>query len=203
MDNYFGSTPHHHDTVASHYRAIYFAVIDTVTSTIKDRFDHPDYRVYANLEVTLLNGANGKNFEDTVTILKKNYHNEFDFVQLKIQLESLSCSFKDHSSNDVSLGDVVNHLRLLTQGQRLLLDQIMKLAQYCLVMPASNATSERSFSAMRCIKTYLRNSMTQNRLNHNMCINVHSEKVDSINLKLLLNEFIDTNDRRKQMFTHM
>ena len=138
-----------------------------------------------------------------MTFLEKNYQNEFDFVQLKIQLESLSCSFKDHSSNDVSLGDVVNHLRLLTQGQRLLLDQIMKLAQYCLVMPASNATSERSFSAMRRIKTYLRNSMTQNRLNHTMCINVHSEKVDSIDLKLLLNEFIDTNDRRKQIFAHM
>ena len=206
MDDYFGygsSTPHHHDSAASHYHAIYFAAIDTVTSTIRDRFDQPDYRVYLNLEKTLLNGANGKNFEDTMTFLVKNYQNEFDFVQLKIQLESLSCSFKDHSSNDVSLGDVVNHLRLLTQGQRLLLDQIMKLAQYCLVMPASNATSERSFSAMRRIKTYLRNSMTQNRLNHTMCINVHSEKVDSIDLKFLLNEFIDTNDRRKQIFAHM
>ena len=132
MDDYFGygsSTPHHHDTAASHYLAIYFAAISMVTSTIKDRFDQPDYRVYVNLEETLLNGANGKNFEDTMTFLEKNYQNEIDFVQLKIQLESLSCSFKDHSSNDASLGDVVNHLRFLTQGQRLLLDQIMKLAQ--------------------------------------------------------------------------
>ena len=159
--------------------------------------------MYVNLEETLLNGANGKNFEDAMIFLEKTYQNEFDFVQLKIQLESLSCSFKDHSSNDVSLGDVVNHLRLLTQGQRLLLDQIMKLAQYCLVMPASNATNERSFSAMRHIKTYLRNSIAQNRLNHTMCINVYSKKVDSIDLKLLLNEFIDTNDRRKQIFAHM
>ena len=156
MGDYFGyesSTPHHHDTAASHYHAIYFAAIDTVTSTIKDRFDQPDNRAYVNLEETLLNGAKGKNFEDTMTFLAKNYQNEFDFVRLKIQLESFSCSFKDYSSNDVSLGDVVNHLRLLTQGQRLLLDEIMKLAQYCLVMPASNATSERSFSAMRRIKT--------------------------------------------------
>ena len=294
-------------TILKHLITVqYIAAANTVTSTIKDRFDQPDYRVYVNLEEMLLKGANGKkfedtmtlleknyqnefdfvqlkiqleslscsfkdhssnnvslgdvvnhlrlltqgqrflldqimklaqyflvmsasnatseqsfsamrriktylrnsmtlskNFEDTMTLLEKNYQNEFDFVQLKIQLESLSCSFKDHSSNNVSLGDVVNHLRLLTQGQRFLLDQIMKLAQYFLVMSASNATSEQSFSAMRRIKTYLRNSMTQNRLNHTMCINLHSEKVDSTDLKLLLNEFIDTNDRRKQILAHV
>ena len=52
-DGYFGygsSTPHHRDTATSHYRAIYFAAIDAVTSTIKDRFDQPDYRIYINLE---------------------------------------------------------------------------------------------------------------------------------------------------------
>ena len=70
-------------------------------------------------------------------------------------------------------------------------------------MPASNATSECAFNAMRRIKTYLRSSMSQNRLNHTMCINVHSEKVDSIDLKLLLNEFIDSNGRRKHVFTQM
>ena len=151
MDDYFGyrsSAPHHHNTAASHCHGIYFAAIDTVTETIKDRFDHPDYRVYVNLEEMLLNGPNSKNFEDSMTFLEKNYQNELDFVQLKIQLGNLSCSFKGNSSNDVGLGDVVNHLRLLTQGQHSLLDQIMKLAQYCLVMLAGNATSERSFSVM-------------------------------------------------------
>ena len=33
-----------------------------------------------------------------------------------------------------------------------------------LVIPATNATSERSFSALRRIKSYLRSTMTQDRL---------------------------------------
>ena len=99
--------------------------------------------------------------------------------------------------------EVVHHLRALSQGQRLLLDQVFKLAQYCLVMPASNATSERSFSAMRRIKTYLRNTMSQNMLNHTMCLSVHSEKLDAIDLKSVLNEFIDSADRRKLIFGRM
>ena len=105
--------------------------------------------------------------------------------------------------NDVSLGGVVKHLVLLTKSEILLLDQVLKLAQCYLVMPACNANSERAFSAMRLIKPYLRNSINQNRLNHTLCINVHSEKVDSIDLKLLLNELIDSNDRRKHIFSQM
>ena len=72
--------------------------------------------------------------------------------------------------------------------------------QACSATRRSNATSERAFSEMRRIKTHLRNNMNQNSLNHTMCINVHSEKLDSIDLKVLLNEFIHSNDRRKHVF---
>ena len=95
-----------------------------------------------------------------------------------MQLKSLLTSFKDHFFKDVSLGEVVKHLRLLTKGQILFLDQVVKLAQCCLAMSASNATS-----AMRRTTTILRNSMSQNRLIHTMDINVNSEKVNSIDLK--------------------
>ena len=97
----------------------------------------------------------------------------------------------------------VAHARSTTHIHATEVLNIVKLAQCCLVMSASNATRERAFSAMRCIMTYLRNSMSQNSLNHTICINVHSEKVDSIDWKLLLNEFIDSNDRRKDVFAQI
>lgn len=197
-----GASPHYHETAASHYRAQYYAAIDTVVSTIEDRFDQPDYQIYVNLGQTLLNGATGRDFEENFAKLQNMYGDDFDFLQLKVQLESLACSFSDKSS-DSNLMEVVNHLRMLSQGQRMLLDQVFKLAQYCLVMPASNATSERAFSAMRRIKTYLRNTMSQNRLNHTMCLSVHSEILDDIDLKSVLNEFIDNSDRRKLNFARM
>ena len=114
----------------------------------------------------------------------------FDFLQLKIQLESLSSSFKNGFS-DVKLIGVVHHLQKLSHGQRLLLSQVFELAQYGLVLPASNATSERAFSTMRRIKIYLRNTMSQNRLNHTMCLRVHRKMLDVLDLKLVLNDFID------------
>ena len=47
-------------------------------------------------------------------------------------------------------------------------------------MPATNAVSERSFSAMRRLYTYLRTNMSQNRLNNMMVLHAHKEKTDAL-----------------------
>ena len=195
-----GALPHHHETAASHYRSQYYAAIDTVVSTIEDRFNQPDYQIYANLEQTLLKGALGRDFEDHIVVLENTYSEDFDFPQLRVQLKSLTVSLQDTTSSSGNTKDVINHLQMLSHGQCNLLDQVFRLAQYCLVMPASNAVSERAFSTMRRIKTYLLNTMTQNRLNHTMCISVHSEKLEEVDLQTFLNEFIDNSDRRKAVF---
>ena len=59
-----------------------------------------------------------------------------------------------------------------------------------LIMPATNATSERSFSALRRVKNYLRNTMCQQRLNNLMVLHVHKELTDSINLEDIAKEFV-------------
>ena len=61
-------------------------------------------------------------------------------------------------------------------------------AGYYLVMPASNAMSERSFSTLRRVKTYLRSTMRQDRLNYLMILHVHKERTDALDLKEVANE---------------
>ena len=61
--------------------------------------------------------------------------------------------------------DVRTYLQQMTPAERRLLSQVVLLMKLILVMPATNATSERSFSALRRIKTYLRSTMKQERLN--------------------------------------
>ena len=66
-------------------------------------------------------------------------------------------------------------------------------AGYYLVMPASNAMSERSFSTLRRVKTYLRSTMCQDRLNYLMILHVHKERTDALDLKEVANEFVGLN----------
>lgn len=78
--------------------------------------------------------------------------------------------------------------------------EIITLMQLILVLPATNATSERSFSAMRRVKNYLRSTMGQERLNHLMVLHVHKSETDSLDIIQIANDFISRNDHREQVF---
>ena len=52
-----------------------------------------------------------------------------------------------------------------------LLSEVSIVLKLILVLPASNSLSERSFSALKRVKTYLRNRMDQVRFNH-LCASV-------------------------------
>ena len=69
-----------------------------------------------------------------------------------------------------------------------------------LVMPATNATSERSFLALKRIKRYLRSTMKQERLNSLMTIDVHKDKTDKLELRAIGNEFVAANAQRTNIF---
>ena len=80
------------------------------------------------------------------------------------------------------------------------MSQIGKLVKLLLVMPATNAASERSFSAVRRIKEYLRSTMSQQRLNHLMLLHVHKSRTDALKLVDVANDFISGHDHRKHIF---
>jgi len=69
-----------------------------------------------------------------------------------------------------------------------------------LIMPASNATSERSFSALRRVKSYLRSTMGQQTLNNLMVLHVHKDMTDAIDLQKISTEFIGDSDHRLKFF---
>ena len=75
-----------------------------------------------------------------------------------------------------------------------------KLLQLLLVMLATNATSERTLSALKRIKTYLRSTMMQARLNHLMIMHYHQVTTDSLNMTDVGNDYISANDSRLTTF---
>ena len=63
------------------------------------------------------------------------------------------------------------------------ISQVIELFKLILVLPATNASSERSFSLLRLVKCYLRATIGQGRLNHLMILSAYKENVDELNLK--------------------
>ena len=67
-------------------------------------------------------------------------------------------------------------------------------------MPATNAYSERSFSVMRRLKTYLRSTMGQARLNHIMLLHIYKAQLNSLDLPLIANDFVCGSEHRLSYF---
>lgn len=81
----------------------------------------------------------------------------------------------------------------------------MELMKLILVIPATNVLSKRSFSALRFsalrrLKTWLRNTMGQARLNWVMILNVHNDETDQLDLESIANDFISRNLSRLRIF---
>ena len=69
-------------------------------------------------------------------------------------------------------------------------------------MPVTSAEAERSFSGLRRLKSYLRSTMSQSRLNHVSILNAHSEILDELDLKIVAEQFILARDNRRITFGH-
>ena len=112
-----------------------------------------------------------------------------------MQLGVLSSNIYSNSAQD--LKSILQYLQNLSEAQRLLLSEVCTLASLVIVMPATNAASKRSFSSLRRLKSYLRSTMTQTRLNNLMVLHVHSNLTDKLSLTEVGNEFIQDSTHRE------
>ena len=84
------------------------------------------------------------------------------------------------------------------KSQKLLLPEVTKLAKLLLGLVATNVTSERSFSAMKRIKMYLRSTRSGNRLNQCMLLDIHCKKTDQLDMIEIAKEFVGDNQAKLQ-----
>jgi len=76
--------------------------------------------------------------------------------------------------------------------------EVVKLCKLYLVNPATTATAERSFSRLRRLKTYLRASLSQRKLNHLLVLSLYSDEVDALDMNAIVNDFIRRGDSKRR-----
>ena len=142
------------------YRQQYYEALDLIISSINDRFDQPGYRIYKELEDLLLKAVQKEDFEECLATVLSFYKSDFIPDQLRLHLNILASNFPEKRTS-VSVSDIKDYIQTLSLAERGLIEQVSTLLQLFFVMPSTNAISERSFSALRRVKTYLRSTEAQ------------------------------------------
>ncbi|XP_065866431.1 uncharacterized protein [Euphorbia lathyris] len=69
-----------------------------------------------------------------------------------------------------------------------------------LTLPMTVASAERNFSKLKLIKTYLRSSMSQERLSGLVILSIEKEILETMDADIIINDFASRNARRSKLF---
>ena len=139
------------------------------------------------------------------------YKNDIDLAKLKLQLLMLPDLIRTRNTKNPNTVPVkkVTNVRTICEimndvgiGKEIL-SEVFRLLQIFFTLPVTTATAERTFSALRRLKTFLRSTMSQPRLNHTMLLYIHKDRTDTINDISIAKQFIMENDRRRSFFGNM
>jgi hAT family C-terminal dimerisation region len=150
-----------------------------------------------------VHGQHGTNFDTSLKSVIEHFGDDIEPEALSRQLQSLQ-DIADTQQRSACQSVVSISQRILQLGNagRICFSQIDTLIKLFLLLPVTSATAERSFSALRRLKTYLRSTMGQSRLNHTALLQVHQDVLDKLNVLELAEQFILARDNRRIAFGH-
>ena len=138
--------------------------------------------------------------------IQEMYQSDISLEPLTMQLKFIPDLIQRHKQLTGVTRKKVTNIRTLCNvmnsnpAAKSMCPELHALLKLYLTIPVTTSTAERTFSTMRRIKTYLRCTMTQERLNHSFMLNAHKTRVDELDLKCIAKLFISANDRRRAYF---
>ncbi len=198
-----GECPARYCVPKDRYRHLYFEALELAAGEVERRFDQSDLELVKEFEVLLLNAANQGDAQEISQAVLEYLGHEVDQLRLKVQLSMLPDMIKTAFAGAITK---VTNIRTIADGMNQneiykgMLSEVDKVLKIYFTFPVTSATAERSFSSLRRIKTFLRSSMTECRLNNLFMLHVHTCKTDALDLVTVAREFVSKNPRRVHYF---
>lgn len=144
------------------FKILFYEIIDNILMQLSIRFNDTDKLIYLQLaDVTKFKDYSCNFPTSALENLKKAYSNIFqDMDKLKVELEVLYNDVKYHN-----LSHIYDMVKIFENDYlKEVMPEVYKLFSLILTIPSTSVSVERSFSCLKRIKTYLRNSTSQQRL---------------------------------------
>ena len=98
-----------------------------------------------------------KKFWSWTLAISSLFSSDLDKFKLETQIKTL---INVVDEKKVEIKETIKIISLLNRSRKLLVSEVLELVELILLVPTTNAVSERSGSALCRVKTYLRSSMT-------------------------------------------
>lgn len=156
------------------YKQIYNEILDTFLMQIKVRFEDLLKLNYFDLLLFEKFSSYTKDFPQKLYNDLIAQYPFFDVIQLKNEL-IVMYSDPQMFQNCKSPSDLLNFM--FKNDLRDCMPELYKLISIIVTIPITSASVERNFSALKRIKSFSRNSMTQNRLSNISLLSIEKEYI--------------------------
>ena len=196
-----------HTTVTVHSGSIgdmrqsYFEAIDVIVESINRRFEQEDLTLIQTIEQILLRSMFERGY--LIDILE---HVLINKDKLRVQLDDLPTILgmynvdRKKKITSISRASTIAEIFNSMPATKKQCSEVHKLIKLYYTIPLTSASCERTFSAMRRLKTWLRVYTEANHLNNIMFANIQKNDLDEVDIKSVATEFSEKNERRMNYF---
>ena len=128
------------------------------------------------MESLLIKTLNWQDKSEELKFMEKLYNDDVNISLLTAQMEILQVLLKD--GDYFCFDDIIAKIKELPNPEREMRKEVITIWKLIVVNPAISAASERSFSTVRRLKTWLRSRMNQERFSNLTVFNIHKERTD-------------------------
>ena len=199
----------------SYFRATqFYTMLDKIVSNLNDRFDNKESSVVYDMativedesvdEEVVQRVASYYGMDTDQMCSELQMYNQFK-VHIKINLKSLFVSWF-YLQKRIDVSRMVSSeiaAKMIESGASALIPNIFKVIQILATMPVSSCEAERSFSALRRIKNYMRTKTGQARLSSLTLFHLERDILNDVmrdDINKMINEFGSRNGRNHYFF---
>ncbi|XP_064111563.1 zinc finger MYM-type protein 1-like [Macrobrachium nipponense] len=161
---------------------ILYEVLDCLNSKLERRFSKDSCVIFCGISAlcpegqTFLHEDDLKSFALSYSVKQSNLKHELPLVKKLLQKEP---------QPPTSLVEFLSFIHPYKSA----FDCLYRLLLIAVTLPVTSASCKRSFSKIRIVKTFLRNSMTSERLSNTALSSIESKQAESIDLDSFVDEF--------------
>ncbi|XP_069461338.1 zinc finger MYM-type protein 1-like [Ambystoma mexicanum] len=163
-----------------------YVVLDRIISKIKSRFSKDSLLIMEGIQ------ALNPRSDSFLSFLKLSqmatfYSCDLDNFQTELK-QALVTLARKKASNAIKVNTILEFTNFL-DPYAVPLFELYRLCKIACVLPVSSASCERSFSVLQLIKSYLRTTMTEERLSDLATLSIESRLAGQINMDIVIDRF--------------
>ena len=166
--------------------------LDVLISELQFRFSEPQQIRYLGLK--LVPSVIKQVVYSEIPVLSQTLCTEFE-IESPLTFEAEILMWQKHWISNEDVPDSL--LNAIKKCPSIQYPRIKQILMYLIVLPVTSCTAERSFSRLKLLKTSLRSSMGESRLNGLALLSIHRQM--DINVDEIINNFIKVNRRRLEL----